>query len=173
MKINLDTEEVTFRKYALNDLEAILELQDKTFDELQNPAILRKNSKEMFMSCLKPPHYTLGVFLQNKLIALAILYFPGSGDENLSNIIDSKICDFAANFKLVIVDSEYRGNGLQNRLSQQLEDYAKQSGIKLLCATISPNNKYSRINFEKNGYKYFTQIKKYGGLLRDLYYKYI
>ena len=77
----------------------------------------------------------------------------------------------AANQKLFLVRENYRGLGLQRKLIQEVEKLAVQKGFNLLCTTCAPNNSFSINNFMKEGYRYAKTEQKYGGLVRNLYYK--
>jgi hypothetical protein len=52
-----------------------------------------------------------------------------------------------------------------------VEKIAVARGYNLLCTTVSPNNDFSINNFLKEGYQYAKTEEKYGGLMRNLYYK--
>lgn len=161
------------RQCTPEDLPQILQMQEKTIAELTNKDILRKNTEETLLACLNPPHYTLGVFLDDTLIAFSVLFFPGDSDENLAFPIDAEAAKESANYKLVIVDSAYRGHGLQCCLADKLEEKARAYGVKILCATVSPYNPHSKANIIKCGYSFFGYAKKYGNLEREIYYKYL
>ena len=155
-------------------IDEICKIQNEAFDVMQgNTDILRRNSREMLLECLKEPHYTIGAYHNGKLIGFAVLYVPDAGKENLGKDIglDDKDLDKVANIKLVIVRPDYRGNGLQKILTDKLEDEAKRKGFKVLCVTVSPDNIFSRRNIEESGYIFHSQKLKYDNLLRNIYYK--
>ncbi len=161
-----------FRRCTSDCISSICEIQEIAFSMLDNPDILRRNSKEQLSECLEDPHYTIGAFHNDKLAAFAVLY-DSISKENIGYDIglnDDQI-KFSANIKLVIVLPEYRGNGLQKKLISRLERIAKDRGKKILCATVSPNNIFSTKNFEHLGYQLHSCKFKYGGLKRNIYYK--
>ncbi len=165
--------EFEFKECSIKDIDAICEIQEKAFENLQNSNLLRRNSREMLERCLKKPHYTLGAFHNEKLIAFAILYDGETTTENIGYDIGVKGDELisVANIKLIIVLPDYRGNGLQVKLVSKLEKVAQDNGKKILCATVSPDNAYSIKNFEQLGYVFYSQKEKYGGLVRNIYYK--
>lgn len=171
--MKIAAENFSFRRCTIDDLDAVCMLQEKAFDVIKNPDILRRNSRDALASCLMEPHYTLGAFYGNELAAFLILFIGGDTEENLG--LDLGLTDrelfLTANMKLVIVSPKFRGNGLQCILIQKVEEIAKEEGFKTLCATISPQNIYSIKNFEACGFVYHSEKKKYGGLERDIYYK--
>ncbi len=70
-----------------------------------------------------------------------------------------------------MVRAGYRGLGLQRRLIREVEKVAVERGFNLLCTTVAPNNEFSINNFLREGYVYAKTEMKYGGLVRNLYYK--
>lgn len=171
MKLSKDAFE--FRKCTLDDLDEICLIQEEAFDAMVDDSLLRRNSRESLEKCLNEPHYTLGAFHGNTLAGFAILFNPMLTDENiaLSAGFSEESAKNTVNFKLVIVRPDYRGNGLQTEFIERLEVLAKEKGFKKIFATVSPNNEYSKNNFLKNGYVFHSQKEKYGGLLRNIYYK--
>lgn len=162
-----------FRKCTLENLDSICEIQEIAFRNLQNEDILRRNSREMLAACLDEPHYTLGVFYENVLVAFAILFDGGKSAENIGWDIgvSEQDINFVINFKLVIVLPEFRGNKLQKRLISKLEEIAREKNKKIICATVSPLNSHSCENFKATGFKFHSNKTKYNGLNRDIYFK--
>ena len=170
--MKLDTKAFDFKPLSSEYIDEIVEMQVVTLGQIDNPDILRENSYEMLLACLNPPHHTVGAFYEDDLAAFAVLYIPDDGIENLAKSLEG--IDVAglmsANFKLVIVKPEYRGNGLQVTLSAQIEECARELGAGVLCATVSPDNAYSIHNIEKVGFIFNRTMDKYGSI-RNVYYK--
>lgn len=157
-----------------NNIHEILELQDSVINSLPNPALLRKNTEQMFLDCTVSPNISIGVRYNGKLVGIGILYVPTSLEEDLSHLLINVDTSNkkSANYKLCMVDKDYRGNHLQYTLGELLEKKAKEQGIDIICATISPDNAYSRNNMIKLGYTFNTTLPKYGSI-RDIFYKII
>lgn len=73
-----------------------------------------------------------------------------------------------ADYSDTFVHPEYRGNGLQKRLEEKMEELCKEAGKSILLGTVDPDNRYSYQNFLNMGYKEVRRLKKYGGLERAL-----
>lgn len=166
--------EFIFKELDESYIKEILELQEKTFDWIKNKDILIRNSRETFLRCLNKPNLTLGAFNNDDLAGIAILQFPEREDENLSlllegiDISNEKI----ANYKLVIVDKKYLGNGLQRKFGEELTKRGKEMGVTLFLSTISPDNPHSLNNAIKLGSKINRQIDRFGHK-RYLLYKFL
>lgn len=166
-----DAKEFQYAVCTAKDVPDILALQDAVIGTLEAPELLRKNTAEMFESCTQAPNVTLGVRYRGKLVALAILFVPGDDEENLARYIRPEFASrVTANYKLCIVDREFRGNSLQVILGRKLEKYAAEAGAELICATVSPDNEYSERNMLRLGYRKVKSIQKYG-FSRNLFCK--
>jgi GNAT superfamily N-acetyltransferase len=100
-----------------------------------------------------------------------MLYVPQCIEEDHFHDLDLQGDYKSANQKLFLVRDRYRGLGLQRRLIREVEKTAVARGYNLLCTTVAPNNDFSINNFLKEGYVYVKTEMKYGGLVRNLYYK--
>lgn len=159
-----------FRQCQPSDLDAVLVLNQRVYESLEDKTLLRLNSTEMIASCLAEPNVTIGAWDGDRLVAIGILYVPQVEEEDLSHYVENAVFP-AANQKLYLVDAAYRGQGLQRKIIRLIEDIARQKGFAMLCTTIAPHNKFSINNFIAEGYVYSTTVVKYGGLKRNIYNK--
>jgi hypothetical protein len=172
MKIRF--EDFTIKQCTTNHLDEIVRLQDEVLAGLPSPEFLRANTVEMLEECLRPPHYTVGAWYGEILAGVSVLYYPYTDKENLSlSLVTVDASGLkTANNKLCMVRKEYRGNSLQYRLGLLLERHAVETGVQLLCTTVSPKNEYSINNILRLGFKYDRTLIKYG-YERNLYYKFL
>ena len=159
------------RQCQPTDLQVIIDLNEAIYAALPDKSVLRHNSPEMIASCLEEPNVTLGVWDGDLLVAIGMLYVPQCIEEDHFHDLDLQGDYKSANQKLFLVRDRYRGLGLQRRLIREVEKTAIARGYNLLCTTVAPNNDFSINNFLKEGYVYAKTEMKYGGLVRDLYYK--
>ena len=71
----------------------------------------------------------------------------------------------------VVVLPEYRGMHLQYEMMQTAERKLRKEGYRYLLCTVHPENKFSRENVKRQGYKKMLTKEKYGGFLRDIWMK--
>lgn len=159
------------QKCQSSDLQSIIELNETIYAALPDKSILRHNTPEMLASCLEEPNVTLGVWDGNLLVAIGMLYVPQCLEEDHFHDLGLQGDFKSANQKLFLVREGYRGLGLQRQLIREVEKIAMKRGYNLLCTTVAPSNTFSINNFLKEGYVYAKTEEKYGGLLRNLYYK--
>ena len=159
------------RQCQPSDLQAVTDLNETIYAALPDKTILRHNSPEMIASCLEEPNVTLGIWDGEILVAVGMLYVPQCIAEDHFHDLELQGEYKSANQKLFLVREGYRGLGLQRKLIREVERIAILRGYNLLCTTVAPNNNYSINNFLKEGYVYAKTEEKYGGLMRNLYYK--
>ena len=188
------------RQCTIADLDAVVELNETVYAALPDKSVLRHNSVEMIASCLEEPNFTLGFWDGDLLVAIGMLYVPQCIEEDHAHDVVEFLGDLTmglrdcgttrlpyferigleglkelgiktANQKLFLVREAYRGQGLQQKLIREIEKIAIARGYNLLCTTCAPNNDFSINNFLKEGYVYAKTEEKYGGLVRNLYYK--
>ena len=154
-----------------SDFQDIVDLNETVYAALPDKSVLRHNSPEMIASCLEEPNVTLGIWDDDLLVAIGMLYVPQCVEEDHFHDLDLHGDYKSANQKLFLVRGGYRGLGLQRKLIREVEKIALARGYNLLCTTVAPNNDFSINNFLKEGYRYAKTEMKYGGLVRNLYYK--
>lgn len=159
------------RKCNLSDFQSVVDLNETIYAALPDQSVLRHNSPEMIASCLEEPNVTLGIWDGELLVAIGMLYVPQCIEEDHFHDLELEGNYKSANQKLFLVREGYRGLGLQRQLIREVEKIAMSRGYNLLCTTVAPNNTFSINNFLAEGYVYAKTEQKYGGLVRNLYYK--
>lgn len=159
------------RKCNLSDFQSVVDLNETIYAALPDQSVLRHNSPEMIASCLEEPNVTLGIWDGELLVAIGMLYVPQCLEEDHFHDLEREGNYKSANQKLFLVREGYRGLGLQRQLIREVEKIAMSRGYNLLCTTVAPNNTFSINNFLAEGYMYAKTEQKYGGLVRNLYYK--
>lgn len=162
---------VKIRVLNENYVDSIMKLQDSVIDGLENKDILRKNTREMFESCVIPPNLTIGVFYKDELVAVTIGVDAVGTPEDLSVGLKQHEVKRPMNYKLTLVSEKVRGLGLQRELIRILERYAASRGYTHICATVSEENSYSLNNMLKCGFERDHEDIKYGGLKRTVMWR--
>lgn len=154
-------------------MDKILEMEAEALSSLDRPDLLRRNTVEMWSSCLRPPHLCLGAWAGAELAGFGVLYVPEKGGaEDLSQLLtrmDARPYS-SANYKICIVRPDWRGHHLQVLLGQRLAAAANARGVNLLCATASPHNTASVRSLLRLGYLEDSRVEKYG-FERILFYQ--
>ena len=159
------------RRCNENDLEEVLLLQEDVITLLKDPNILRKNNEELLRLALSENNISLGLFDEDKMIAVILVVDPVPPETDLRKGLKNHEVDHAMDFKLVLVREGYRGHRLQKSLMWIAEKLAYKKGIKYFVSSVSPDNMYSLNNFKLSHYEYDHEEELYGGLLREVYVK--
>lgn len=156
-------------KLTLKDIEAMMKLQEKVDQLLPNKEVYVCTSKEEFEETIKEKGCILGYQTQEgKLVAIGAYACYGEHPYNYGYDLDFPKDQLltVGQIEMMIVDSEYRGNGLQKKLCEALEVLARKDQKAYILATVSPANPYSLNNFLALGYKIEKEKLKYGGFRR-------
>ena len=160
------------------DLEAILSLERIAFERLSG------GQKDWYVTDdmgflrrhLKAEGTLLKIPCGRRLAAFLALRFPKDAADSLFPYAvqyagaakgDERLC---AHMETVAVHPDFYGNGLMKKLLEEGISLAEREGMRYLLATVHPDNRFSRGNFEKAGFRPLTETRKYGGLRRLIYY---
>ena len=161
------------KNLSADDIPSLLDLQAFVagYDNLSE--IFQPETKETFLEDLTDYGTGVGIFVNGRIIAYAILRIPHDKADNLG--LDAQLpkeeLDFVAHLETVTVHPDYRGNGLQAKLAMYLEENAKAAGIHYILCTISPKNTHSLSSTLKLGYGIIAEKYKYGDKLRYILMK--
>lgn len=108
-----------------------------------------------------------------ELAGIFLVTIPGDEPWNLGNDIgfSGEQKKAAAHMESAAVLKKYQGNHLQYRLMQAAEQDLRDGGFKYLLCTIHPENRFSKGNVLRQGYRVAATKEKYGGYLRDILVK--
>lgn len=151
------------------DLDRIMDLQSKIYNGLEDKQLYSPSSKEEFKEFILGKGKILGCITEdNKLIAMAVYAKMEYDEHNYGYDIELEGKDLlkVGQIESTIVDKEFRGNKLQRKMCEILEEVAIENNTPILSATASPYNEYSVNTFLNLGYKIMKDKIKYGGLRR-------
>ena len=162
--------EVELKLLDLTYIDKIMEIQQKIYDGLENKGFYSCSEKEEFVDTINGKGKILGcVSLEsNELIAMGVYIEYGYEDHNYGYDIEIKGEELLSvgQIESTVVLEEYRGNKLQKIICEIIEQMGKDAGMKYMCATAAPNNRFSVNTFENLGYSVMADKLKYGGLRR-------
>ena len=149
-------------------LDQIYQLHSLVRDCLPDKAIYRDCEKNVFSDHLGSRGHTVGVLRDDRLVAFAVVRFPGTDTDNLGRDLGFA-CDALLSFahlEFCAVHPDYRGGGLQRLLCRERIALAVKAGYRNLATTIAPNNVASIANHLRSGLQVKLVSTKYGGLIR-------
>lgn len=158
--------EYSIRVCTAKDLDSIMCLQERICAAITQPDLFVSTCREENASYLILPNIILGVFDQERLIAYASLAFPDTQKDNLGWDLgwSEDLIHHCAKLDTIVVDSSYRGHGLQRALIRHCLSYASTlDDACIVLTTVSPANQYSLRNVRSEGFQILKRMNKYGG----------
>ena len=168
-KRNFGAVSATLKKLDMAYLNQMMKLQKKVVEGLEDSTLYVPFDKTEIENHFNGNSEVIGIVTgENELIALGIYVEAGETKKNYGYDfgLEGKELLKIGQVDTTIVDECYRGNGLQRIMCEELEGTCRERGKKILCATVSPYNKYSVETFLKLGYEIKADKLKYGGLRR-------
>lgn len=175
--LKLDGEkEIEIFQAGRESLEEAVRLVRNTAEKMKEKSWFVAESLEEFDRWMRKDQGWLYVARDRSSGQLAGMFFvvlPGLEEENLGYDIGMQGRQLyeCAIMDTVVVLPEYRGMHLQYEMMQTAERKLRKEGYRYLLCTVHPENKFSRENVKRQGYKKMLTKEKYGGFLRDIWMK--
>lgn len=175
--LKLDGEkEIEIFQAGRESLEEAVRLVRNTAEKMKEKSWFVAESLEEFDRWMRKDQGWLYVAKDCSSGQLAGMFFvvlPGMEEENLGYDIGMQGRQLyeCAIMDTVVVLPEYRGMHLQYEMMQTAERKLRKEGYRYLLCTVHPENKFSRENVKRQGYKKMLTKEKYGGFLRDIWMK--
>ncbi len=158
----MKNKELVLKKLDITDLKSLIDLQDKIiagFKPDEQHFILHRTANDFLKALESDSTYVFGLFDGERLVSQSILSLPKDGEEReLSEFAGELKNSELAIYKAVLVDPEYRGNGLMKRMLRIREDTAIMNGRHTAITQIAADNPASWVN----AIQYGMQITKVG-----------
>jgi hypothetical protein len=157
-----------FRELHPFDVPELYALHRHIVDSLPSPELYRRNTLEFFADHVGDQGRSLGIFHGRKMIAYALVRFPGSHVDNLGHDLrlpEHELSD-VVHLEECGVHPAFRGRNLQFELTRRRIGIAAELGYRHLVTTISPKNPYSLRNHLRHNLCIGAVAEKYGGMLR-------
>ncbi len=168
--------EFEIRKAAPEDADAIAGVIREVFLGMEHQEWYVADNADYTREMLNTGKGTAYEAVEKKsgiLAGVLMMTFPGISQENLGHDIGFSKEQLlqTAHMESAAALPKYRGNHLQYLLMQRAEKEAAETGYRYLMCTIHPENRYSKGNAMRQGYRVIKTKEKYGGLLRDILLK--
>ncbi|SDO21187.1 hypothetical protein SAMN05518871_11245 [Psychrobacillus sp. OK028] len=160
------------RELTLEHMDSILRLQH---------IVLRAMENDNFLSPLTVGEYEdsivrnlmIGAFVDNELIAFRALAVPPVDEQHLGYDIglSHEQLEKVVYQEITNVHPQFRGFGLQKKLGAIIMELLDASPYTHVCATVAPFNIASLKDKLSQGMVIGALKKKYGGMLRYVFYK--
>ncbi|WP_419960590.1 GNAT family N-acetyltransferase [Psychrobacillus sp. BM2] len=171
-KGKLGEKEYIVCKLTLEHLDSILRLQHEVLRTMENDNFLSPLTIEEFKDSIAS-NLMIGAFVDNELIAFRGLALPPVDEQHLGYDIDLSLeqLEKVVYQEITNVHPNYRGFGLQKKLGVIVMELLDASPYTHVCATVAPFNIASLKDKLSQGMVIGALKKKYGGMLRYVFYK--
>lgn len=157
-------------KKPKRDLKPIVELQNKVDKTLPHDEYYYPTDEKTIKEYLSGDYILLGVYDRDKLIAASFAFenglFFSRPITDWMQIPGNKIMCH----EFVVVDIDYRGNGIQKRFMDATIREARRMGYDTIWCCAHPDNTPSVCSIESTGYK-LANTFVVDGWPRNVYYR--
>lgn len=157
-------------KKPKRDLKPIVELQNKVDKTLPHDKYYYPTDEKTIKEYLSGDYILLGVYDRDKLIAASFAFenglFFSRPITDWMQIPGNKIMCH----EFVVVNMEYRGNGIQKRFMDVTVREARRMGYDTIWCCAHPDNTPSVCSIESTGYK-LANTFVVNGWPRNVYYR--
>lgn len=164
----------TFRIAVADDTDNVYNLMQNVYNNLENKSLFVCDDYSfVYDHIFKSGFIVIACDSMNNAAGCLIVRYPQNDDDNLGKDIGLSDSEklLVAHMESAVVLPEYRGNNLQFKMMKYAEKNIDTRKYKYILSTVSPDNKYSRANLIKSGYRFVINKLKYNGLSRDIYMK--
>lgn len=156
------------KELDLSYLDEIVNLNEDILKSLENKELYARTERDEFYEYLTSKGRVIGCIVDKKLIAMGVYGALKSDKRNYGYDLDMNKDEIltVCQIECTVVSKEFRGNKLQKKICQVIEEIAKKEKMKIISATASPINSYSVNTFLSLGYEIYKEKEKYGGLRR-------
>lgn len=153
-----------------DQIEEIMALQQKVHASLEDPNRLQQLTRDEILVILDQNLYA-GLFDGDQLVASRAFLRPGEDAEHLGKDagIPEEEWRSVIYSEITVVDSEYQGNGIQQKLGNWWLERLENSDYRYICTTVAPLNIPSMKDKFALGMVIVALKEKYGGKLRYIF----
>lgn len=168
--IDLSIKKIEIKK-PKRDLKPIMQLQEKVDRTLPKDEYYCVTELEEMLEDIQVDYILLGVYNKDKLIAASFATQLGTlpDCEPVTDYVDIPI-EKSMCHEFVVVDMEYRGNGLQKRFMEATMREARRMGYEYMWCCAHPDNTPSVCSIEGSGYKLAASVQ-INDWARNIYYR--
>ena len=161
-------EGLTLRLLTIEDVPAMLALQEEVLAALEDPAWYFPSEEWEFVSAVL--HTDAWGYFDGETLAGFAAMTPGEerGEHSYAAKLGLPVAG-SFDFHDVMVAPQMRRRGIQSAFLAMFTAFARERGCTALYATVDPGNAPSWRNFERFGYQVAATMPAYDGRMRRFY----
>lgn len=135
----------SYKMVLLNNehFQQVIDLEHSVLDRLKDKDMCLERPLTIVQEALNGKGFVAGVFVDEALVGVRMLYFAGCSEYNLGRFagLNDNELDNVVNMEFSAVHPDFRGNSLQRRMSEKVLDIAKKhKSFHHICSMVSPKN---------------------------------
>ena len=157
----------TIRKGTQEDTEGFISLLREIWEGMECKEWFYLDPPDVVREMISDGIMELWVAMDGDRLAAAFtILIPGLDSLNYGYDLgfDEESLLRVVNMDTIAVHPDYRGYGLQRRLTREAEMWAFARGYRTLLCTVHPDNRFSLNNMLKLGYSIEQKLPKYGSV---------
>ena len=155
-----------------SDLPSILGLYDFVVAKMKDPNMLWRYDDQMVAEFLGEDGIVGGVFVEDRLVAVRVVYFHHEGDLTNPLMYKEDAYGETAHLALCVVHPDFRGNSLQKKLGVYLLQIAQTlRAFPTMCSVVSPHNYPSMSDKFSLNMVVVKLMPKFKGVWRYIFYR--
>lgn len=174
-KLKQSKEKYEVRRLSVENIAEIMNLQNNVYQKLIDKSKLERLSEDEFTFILSENGLMIGVYVEDKLIAVRALLAPTDDPYHLGLAIglEEKDLDKVIYQEISFVHPDYQGNSLQKIMGDLImkELSKKEHPYMYVCATVAPDNIPSLKDKFAQQMEIKTLVKIYGEKQRYVFAK--
>ena len=166
------------QKAFYEDIDTLHTLQQTAYQQMTMKEWYVPDDRQFFEDHIDRNGFILkAVSPLGDIAGFLIVRYPKEAPDNLFFDIQDHLslpledALLTAHMESTAVAKEHRGHHLQELLVRKGMELAASEGYLHFCATVHPDNVFSRRNGDAAGFSCVCEKEKYGGLKRCIYYK--
>lgn len=149
-------------------VEEYIKCRDKIKEDMVNPEWLGDMTKDDILYLLNNDSRIWMYYHKNNFVC-SMMLIPATEEDVYKFGLSCNYLE-VVDYGPMMVNSKYRGNGLQLQMLEKLDEYALKVGYKMAVATAHPDNEISINNLLSDGFK-LLGTKEFKRGLRNIYLK--
>lgn len=154
--------ELAARPLRENEVDLVMALQDRVYENMPDSSLLAPEHRWEVEESVTMD-VCIGIFDEKRLCAFALMVINRDCEGRNKGQSYGLPPEDCVTFDTAFVDPDYRGMGMQAYLLRARNEIAAQLGAKYAFVTVSPDNRHSLNNLQKDGFEVLERKRMYSG----------
>ena len=161
---------------SYEDISDVISVEMAAYQNMKEKSWYLTDDEAFMRRHVEDEGFILKAMYGERMAAFLAVRFPKESPDNLFKHGESVLhlphekSHLSAHMESAAVHPDFVGNGLMKRLLEAAVSMTRELGYEYLFATVHPQNRFSRNNLDKLGFHSITELIKYDGYPRCIYF---